>query len=81
MRRNQPRAEPGRGSHLSLPWGQQVLSEEMVLWKPCEQEDHEGGPEGYRCQQAWQVALTRSVHFIPGSCREFACFLTALDGF
>ena len=41
----------------------------------------EGGPERCRCHEAQLVAGTPSVHFIPGSCGELACFLIALDGF
>lgn len=41
----------------------------------------EGGPEGARVSQPRLLADTSSVQVISGSCGEFACFLTALDGF
>ena len=41
----------------------------------------EGGPAGARVSQPRLLADTSSVQVISGSCGEFACFLTALDGF
>ena len=66
----------------SRPWRRKVCARPWRHW--CAGSSEGRGrrrARGGGCRQARLLANTSSVHFISCSCGEFACFLTALDGF